>query len=107
MAPGVCFTSPATPSLPLPPTPAGQFTDVPTPTFFLPFRRHLRQVVDPDVGRAGAVRAVNDGDVGVGKGQPGFSFAIAGSFHFVILPRKMSASIGPVNFSSAVTPGRL
>ena len=37
-----------------------------------------------------------------GSLTPGFSFAIAGSFHFVILPRKMSASTGPVNFSSAV-----
>ena len=35
-----------------------------------------------------------------GSLTPGFSFAIAGSFHFVILPRKMSASSGPVNFSS-------
>ncbi len=34
-APGVCLTSPATPSLPLPPTPTGQLTEVATPTFFL------------------------------------------------------------------------
>ena len=28
------------------------------------------------------------------------SFEIAGSFHFVTLPRKISASIAPLNFSS-------
>ena len=32
IAPGVCPTSAATPSFPLPPTPTGQFTDVLTPT---------------------------------------------------------------------------
>ena len=42
-----------------------------------------------------------------GSVTPGFSFAIAGSFHFVILPRKMSARTGPVNFSSALTLGNV
>ncbi len=42
-----------------------------------------------------------------GSFTPAFSFAIAGSFHFVILPRKISASTGPVNFSSALTFGML
>ena len=42
-----------------------------------------------------------------GRLTPAFSFAIAGSFHFVILPRKMSASSAPVNFSCALTPGML
>jgi hypothetical protein len=32
--PGTCCTSPDTPSLPLPPTPVGQFTAVATPTRF-------------------------------------------------------------------------
>ena len=32
---------------------------------------------------------------------------MAGSFHFVILPRKMPASASGVNFRSAVTPGML
>src|SRR2546426_957025 len=31
----------------------------------------------------------------LGRLTPGFSFAIAGSFHLVILPRKMSAMVGP------------
>ena len=39
-----------------------------------------------------------------GSETPALSFAIAGSFHLVILPRKMSASTGPLNFSSALTP---
>jgi hypothetical protein len=42
-----------------------------------------------------------------GSVTPGFNFAIAASFHFVILPRKMSASTGPVNFSSVLTFGML
>ena len=33
MAPGVCFTTPATPSFPFPPIPTGQLTDGPRPTF--------------------------------------------------------------------------
>ncbi len=33
--PGVCFTRPDTPSLPLPPTPTGQLTEVAIPTFSL------------------------------------------------------------------------
>ena len=42
-----------------------------------------------------------------GRLTPGLSFVTAGSFHFVTLPRKMSASNGPENFNSAVTPGML
>src|SRR4026207_2081325 len=40
-----------------------------------------------------------------GRLTPALAFAIAGSFHFVILPRKMSASTGPVNWRSLFTPG--
>ena len=42
-----------------------------------------------------------------GSFAPGFRAVIALSFHFVILPRKMSASTAPVNFNSAFTPGML
>ncbi len=35
MAPGVFFTTPATPELPRPPMPAGQLTEVELPTFDL------------------------------------------------------------------------
>jgi hypothetical protein len=40
-------------------------------------------------------------------GAPGFSFAIAGSFHFVILPRKMPANASRVSLSGALSSGRL
>ena len=42
-----------------------------------------------------------------GRFTPGLTFTMAGSFHLVILPRKMSARTGPVNLSAAVTPGML
>jgi hypothetical protein len=42
-----------------------------------------------------------------GSFAAGLSFTSAASFHFVILPRKMSASTAPVNFNSPLTPGRL
>jgi len=42
-----------------------------------------------------------------GSFTPALSAAIRASFHFVILPRKMSARTGPVNLRSPVTPGRL
>ena len=42
-----------------------------------------------------------------GSATPAFSRAMAGSFQLVILPRKMSASTGPLNFSSLETPGML
>jgi hypothetical protein len=48
---------------------------------------HLREVVGPDERRSRAVRAMHDGDRVGGSFTPGLSFAIAGSFHFVILPR--------------------
>ena len=37
-----------------------------------------------------------------GQRHAWFSLAIAGSFHFLIFPRKISASTGPVNFRFAV-----
>ena len=43
----------------------------------------------------------------LGRLTPEFSDAIAGSFHFVILPAKMSATTGPVSFNPLLTPGRL
>src|SRR5215467_2804554 len=43
-----------------------------------------------------------------GRFTPGFSAFIFGSFHFVILPKKMSARTGPVNFNVLVgIPGML
>ena len=74
----------------------------------LPLWRDLREEVREDVRRAGAFRPVHDHDVGGGRVSGlAFALAIAGSFHFVIFPRKISARTGPVNFSSAFTPGML
>ena len=42
-----------------------------------------------------------------GSDTPLFSFAIAGSFQVVILPRKMLASVGPSMCNRFLTPGRL
>src|SRR3954453_636949 len=42
-----------------------------------------------------------------GSVAPELSFAIAGSFQCVILPRKMSASTGPLRLSLAGAPFRL
>jgi hypothetical protein len=42
-----------------------------------------------------------------GSFTPGLSLAIAGSFHFLIFPRNMSASSGPVSFRCFGAPERL
>ena len=42
-----------------------------------------------------------------GRVMSGFRFWIAASFHFVIVPWKMSAMTCPVSFSPEDTPGRL
>ncbi len=52
-----------------------------------PRRAHRAEVVGEDEAGAAAVGAVNDHDAGVGQLTPGFSAAIFGSFHLVILPR--------------------
>src|SRR5262249_10201780 len=102
----VCWTDPATPSLPLLPTPAGQLTAVAMPTFFFHSgevlaRKSTQMYVVPEPSeRCTTVMSV------VGSFAPGLALAIAGSFHLVILPRKMSARTGPVNFSSPA-PGTL
>jgi hypothetical protein len=45
-------------------------------------------------------------DAGVGQFTPGLSAAILGSFHLVMLPRKMSAMASPSSLSFGL-PGRL
>ena len=42
-----------------------------------------------------------------GRFTPALSLVIAGSFHFVILPRKISARTVPLNLSSVLTPSTL
>src|SRR5208337_5663774 len=88
-APGSCFTSPATPGLPLPPTPTGQFSDCPTPTLVfqsadtLP-RQSLKTAVVPlPSERCTTVIAV------FGSFTEGFRAVILASFHRVIVPRNI------------------
>ena len=38
---------------------------------------------------------------------PGFKAAIEGSFHIIILPKKILASTAPVNFNPLDIPGKL
>jgi hypothetical protein len=71
---GVCLTSPATPSLPLPPNPTGQFTDVLDAHFRFPLGAYLRKIVGENEAGAAAIRAMDHGDVFVGKIRPGLSF---------------------------------
>jgi hypothetical protein len=91
----------------LAPKPTGQFTEPATPTRFFHSgdsfaRKSTKMYVVPDPSeRCTTVMSV------FGRLTPSFNFAILLSFHFVMLPRKMSARRGPVNLSSADTPGRL
>src|SRR5512140_2406084 len=107
MAPGVCLTKAATPSLPLPPIPVGHCTASFAPTLadhaaFLAVRYEVKRKLVPEpsercttvIGR-------------LGRATPAFSAAIFGSLHLLIVPRKMSPSSAPVSFTSpALTPGR-
>src|SRR5712691_8692633 len=101
---GVCFTSPATPSLPLPPTPTGQLTAVATPTRLLQSgddlarKSHQMYEVPEPSERCTTVMSES------GSFTPGFSAAMALSFHFVTLPRKMSASSAPEKGSGSDRP---
>src|SRR5262245_48872071 len=105
--PGVWDTSPETPSLPLPPTPTGQATELETPTLDLNSgeifaRKSTKMNVVPDPSeRWTNVMSIE------GRFTPGLSAARAGSFHFVTLPNTMSARTVPLNLSGVVTPGRL
>src|SRR6185503_13231605 len=79
MAPGVCLTTPATPSLPWPPTPTGQFTEVAKPTFI--FTNYLSKVSPEWSTKVGFATSVNwpvgvggqgnEGVAGVVKQTPG------------------------------------
>src|SRR5215472_13103155 len=97
MPPRVLCVVAATPSLPLAPAPAGQLTDVLAPTLLfhsgLTAERYdvnTKVVPEPSARCTGAIARL-------GSFVPGLSAAIFGSFHFVILPAKMSASTSPVS----------
>src|SRR5215831_5424160 len=95
---GVFFTCPATPSLFLAPMPAGQLTDVPFPTLLfhsgLTFdRKSVQQYVVPLPSERWTTTISAFGNFTLG-----FPLASFGSFHLVILPRKISARDSPVKF---------
>src|SRR3954471_12222765 len=97
----------ATPSLPLAPVPVGHFTVLSEPTFdshslLEPTRKPVNPLVVPDSSERWTTVIADDGRL-----TPEFWPAIAGSFHFVIFPRKMSAIVGPSSLSPPLTPSRL
>src|SRR5260370_221742 len=108
MEPFVWVTLFETPSLPLAPMPAGHSTAVLAPT--LDFHSGLtldRYVVKmnvvPDPSERCTTTIAFEGSLAFG-----LSFLIAGSSHLVILPRKISANVGPSRMRSpAPTPSRL
>src|SRR5260370_37231425 len=106
MAPGVLLTSPRTPPLPVAVIPVGQVTVVPSPTWLLKSGLILlrclakTKVVPLPSERPQTVIVVS------GSFTPSFVFAIAGSFHFVILPRKIPLYASRESFRDS-TPGRL
>src|SRR5215467_4684542 len=97
MAPAVVLTICATPPLALPPRLlAGQLMveSLPSFQFGADSTRNSEKfaVVPEESERRAMVIAV------LGSLTPGFSAAIFGSFHFVILAWKMSARVGPSSF---------
>src|SRR3954453_4110774 len=104
MLPSVCLIAAATPSLPFAPVPVGHLTVLSAPT--LDFHSPLtseRNVVKPFVVPDSSERWTTV-MLASGRFVPGLSFAIAGSFHFLILPRKMSATVLPSSLRSLGTP---
>ena len=106
MAPGVDLTICATPPLPLPPRLLdGQLMVELLPSFhaFVESCRNREKfaVVPEESERRAMVIAV------LGSLTPELIDAIAGSFHFVILPWKMFAMTVGVSCSGLVTPDRL
>ena len=82
---------PTSPSKPEKPAHGHASNNAPLPTFVVP---------EPSARWTTAMSVA-------GSSIPGLTALIAGSFHLVTLPRKMSARRGPVNLSSALTPGML
>src|SRR3954463_14333792 len=99
--------APATPSLPLAPVPVGHLTVLSDPTCLCHWgdassRNDVNSFVVPDSSeRWTTVMGLS------GRGTPGLRFPIAGSFQFLILPRKMSAIVGPSSLRPFLTALRL
>src|SRR6201995_4106802 len=107
MAPWVCLTAAATPEFLAAPVPVGHLTSLPAPMELFQMgltsdRYVVNPLVVPDESeRCTTVMAF------LGRLMPGLSFLIAGSFPVLILPRKVSASVGPSSLSPLLMPGRL
>ena len=100
MEKGVLNTVAATLPLPSAPSPTGQLRVLPLADLGRPGRVDAGQVVAEDVASAAAIGAVDDGDRRAsGMSMPGLRAAMAGSFQFVIWPRKIVAITGPVRCS--------
>src|SRR5438552_2124227 len=99
MAPSVCLMAAATPSFPLAPTPTGHWTALSAPTcedhveLSLASQPVNTNVVPDESARWATVIFSSGNDALL------FRAWILGSFHFVILPRKMSATVGPSSLS--------
>src|SRR3954470_4354637 len=100
MPPRVLCVVAATPSLPLAPAPAGQFTLVLAPTLLFHsgltaerYEVNTNVVPDPSARWTGAIARL-------GSFTPWFSSTSLGSFHFVIVPAKMPARTSPVSLIS-------
>src|SRR3954451_11117270 len=103
MAPSFCFTSWATPVLPVPPCESpGQFTVSPLPSVqSLPpadARYLVKLLVVPDASeRCTIVMSV------LGNDLPGLSAAMEASFHFFAAPEKILPSVGPESCSPSTS----
>src|SRR5437764_10697850 len=96
---GVCLISPATPSLPLPPRPTGQLTEVPRPTLVSHSLLILhRKSTQMNVVPLPSERCTTTMPV-FGRATFGLALASSGSFHLVIVPRKMPANASGVKLS--------
>src|SRR5919201_517809 len=94
----------ATPELPFPPLPTGHATDLSAPTCLdhvgLSWDNQLvKMKVVPEESARWQIWIGSFGSF-----TPLLSFAIAGSFHFLIFPRKTSAIVGPSMFRGALSP---
>ena len=68
----------------------GQFTVVPAPGPFLPFLADRGEVLGEHEGRAALSARRTTVISRSGRATPGFAALIFGSFHLVILPRKIA-----------------
>src|ERR1700754_2014360 len=97
----------ATPSLPFAPVPVGHLTDlsVPGPDSHAgeyATRNFVKLPVVPDSSERWQTVIFESGSL-----KSGLPEAIFGSFHVVILPRKMSAIVAPSSLRPESTPSRL